>query len=466
MNQETLCEGEPAYREAYVSFLPEDFDASIRILERLGRSSPRNAAYANDLAVCLYLAGARERARELLRRAAAAHGRHSVPRINQAYLFDPKRFPEPADRLDGHEYLLPAGQPDFSGVLVSIVILEYHNPGLSLQCLRSIPAALGDLPHEVILIDNSETPAEPEYLQASGVPRLRYRKSGTNLGFAGGCNLGASLARGSHLYFLNNDTLLRGGCVEELVRVLLLDPKAGITGSKLLYEDGSIQHAGVIVDAFTRRPKHRGRLHPADDPFLDRPVRLQAVTAASLMIGRELFERLGGFSEDYRNGFEDVDLCLKARTAGYEVVYNPRSVLVHFESKSKGRFLREQENLRIFEARWREQLVPDELDLLSRGETFLLGFTERAAKRRRRKQLCALVDTLDRRHPRVLERLPLYRLEWAKRLRIQKACTFLFDEWARQGETEGAEILYRYLRARHWHHRKSLRHMRSVLSPE
>ncbi len=299
--------------------------------------------------------------------------------------------------------------------------------------------------------------------QASGIPDLRYRKSETNLGFAGGCNRGAALARSTHLYFLNNDTLLRNGCVEELARVLLLDKKAGIAGSKLLYEDGSIQHAGVIVDVFTRNPKHRGRLHPADDPFLDRPVKLQAVTAASLMIRRELFETLGGFSEDYRNGFEDVDLCLRTLRAGYDVVYNPRSVLTHFESKSKGRFLREQENLNLFRKRWLDQLVPDELDILSRKDLFLLGFTENPGKRRRRKQLYALVDSLDRLHPRVLGQTPLYRLEKAKRLRIQKACTFLFDELLRQGETEGAEILYRHFRTRHPHHWKYIRHMRSAL---
>ena len=283
-----------------------------------------------------------------------------------------------------------------------------------------------------------------------------------NVGFSGGCNQGAELARGELLYFVNNDILFQDGCLEELARVVLLDPKSGIVGSRLLYEDETVQHAGIVFDCFTHNPKHRGVGHPSDDPFLNIPLRMQAVTAASMMIRRDLFMALGGFDEAYRNGFEDVELCLKVQGAGYDVIYNPRSVLYHYESKSKGRFRSNDKNIALFRQRWRGRYDIDEMKLLSRKDLFLLCFTEDLARMRRRRQLFSLVNYLDARHPDVLNNVPLYLLEKLKDRRFQKSCTFLFDELMRRGAPDQADILYRYFRQRYPHRIKYLRRMQAL----
>jgi len=455
---------DPTLREAYHAFLREDFDASVRLLERLAAAAPGSPAFRNDLAVCLYLAGDRSRAREALRRAAEDRGPRSAPGINLTYLSDPRRFPEPADRVDGRAYRLPAAGTPPRGILVSIVVLEYNNPRLTRQCLASIRATQEAVPYEVVLIDNSDDArAASPPVPAQGIRNFRYHRNAENRGFAVGCNQGASLARGTHLYFLNNDTVLEPGCVAELLRVLLADAAVGIVGSKLLYGDRTVQHAGVIFDLYHNNPVHRGRCHPEDDPFLNLPLRLQAVTGASLMIRRDLFERLGGFCEAYRNGFEDVDLCLQAARAGYGVVYNPRSVLLHLESKSPGRFRHERHNLELFRQRWPRRPAPDELTLVSRKEQFLLGFTEHPRKRRRRAQLYRLVHFLDRTRPDALRGIPLHLLEKVKRLRIQKASTVLLRELVEQGRTQDAAVLFRHVRVRLAWHRGSVRRMRSLL---
>jgi len=86
----------------------------------------------------------------------------------------------------------------------------------------------------------------------------------------------------------------------------------------------------------------------------------RVVTAACMLVGRVLFFEIGGFDEAYRNGFEDVDFCLKVREKGYKVIYNPGSVLYHFESKTPGRKKYERENSELVLKRWGDRIVPDE----------------------------------------------------------------------------------------------------------
>ena len=114
----------------------------------------------------------------------------------------------------------------------------------------------------------------------------------------------------------------------------------------MLYPDGTIQHAGI--DLINGVPDHPHRLQPADMPAANIPRDLDMVTGACLLIRRELFLQLAGFDEVYRNGVEDVDLCLRAREAGYRVVYQPRAMIYHHEGQSSGRFDHVDRNLRFF----------------------------------------------------------------------------------------------------------------------
>jgi len=125
-----------------------------------------------------------------------------------------------------------------------------------------------------------------------------------------------------------------------------------VVGSKLLFEDGTIQHAGVAFSREWFLPYHIYRGTNAHAACVSRRRELQCVTAACMLVRRTVFEQAEGFDEGYRNGFEDVDLCLKIKKLQWRIVYQPRSVLYHLESKTPGRKAHEQDNSRRLHERW------------------------------------------------------------------------------------------------------------------
>lgn len=256
---------------------------------------------------------------------------------------------------------------------VSIVVPTYDNLELTRQCLAAIEAT-ADVGFELVVVDNASTDGTREFLRAAEVNgRLRAVLNGENAGFARACNQGLALARGDAVLFLNNDTIPRPGWLSALVAPLA-EEDVGVVGAKLLYADGTIQHAGVAVREVDGDPHpfHHYLCHPHDAPHVDRRRDLQMVTGACLLIRRELAERLGGFDEAYWNGHEDLDLCLRAREAGFRVVYEPRAVVTHLESQTKrllgmenfvfrgGVENEEAKGRRRFLERWRDTIEVDE----------------------------------------------------------------------------------------------------------
>jgi GT2 family glycosyltransferase len=132
---------------------------------------------------------------------------------------------------------------------------------------------------------------------------------------------------GDPIVFLNDDTEPEPGWLEALC-VPFADPAIGITGARLTYPDGRIQHAGVYLD----RP---GGVLTAHNVLTDEPSReVDAVTGACMAVRRATWEQLGGFDTGFVNGYEDVDLCLRAQAAGWRVWYTADSRVVHHESQS------------------------------------------------------------------------------------------------------------------------------------
>lgn len=235
--------------------------------------------------------------------------------------------------------------------LVSIVIPAWNKWGYTRRCLESLDATRGEVPYEVIVVDNASTDETVTALPA--FPGVRVHRNAENLGFAKACNQGASLARAPHLLFLNNDTEARPGWLEPLVRLLESAPDIAMVGSKLLFPDGTLQHAGVAVAYAGPLPVSPFHVHYRKPPETsDRPLELNCVTAACMLVRGDVFRRLGGFDEAFRNGYEDVDLCLKVREAGLRIAYTPESVLVHHESVSEGRFDKNRENEDLLSRRW------------------------------------------------------------------------------------------------------------------
>ncbi len=226
------------------------------------------------------------------------------------------------------------------------------------MCIHYLAEMTQGLNYEVIIVDNGSADETPSFLQ-SLKGDVQVITNSSNRGFAKASNQGALKARGRHLLFLNNDTLPQGGWLSELMSTLEERSRIGIAGSKLLYPDGSIQHAGI---AFNKKGIpyliYQG-LHP-DHPAVNRMRELQAVTAACMLVRKDLFFGIGGFDETYKNGLEDVDLCLKARERNWKIVYNPLSVLYHFEETTPGRKRHDAQNLAAFTGRWRGKIISDE----------------------------------------------------------------------------------------------------------
>ncbi|MEE2827852.1 MAG: glycosyltransferase family 2 protein, partial [Myxococcota bacterium] len=237
--------------------------------------------------------------------------------------------------------------------LVSVVIPTFNKWEYTEKCLLAIWENTSYPNFEVIVVDNGSSDGTPDRLKAIGPP-LRVRLNSENENFAGGSNQGAAMAEGELLLFLNNDTEPQAGWMTAMVDVFREHAEVSVVGSQLLFPDGTLQHAGVEINF--------GEMAPIDAvhvayhrPPSEGPQELtdfRCVTAACMMIRRATWEAVGGFEEEYINGYEDVDLCFKVGELGERIVYTPRSVVIHHESVSDGRYRFVRWNCWVLLRRW------------------------------------------------------------------------------------------------------------------
>ncbi|MEM9507243.1 MAG: tetratricopeptide repeat protein [Cyanobacteria bacterium P01_E01_bin.35] len=219
---------------------------------------------------------------------------------------------------------------------VSIIIPVYNQLNYTLQCLKALALNLSsDTPVEIILVNDCSTDQTEQIL--TPITAVNLVNSESNQGFIYSCNQGASLAKGKYLYFLNNDTEIKANCIESLVKVLVQDELVGAVGSKLLYPQGSLQEAGGIIWQDASGWNYGRQDNPYDPKYnYLRPV--DYCSGASLMVRREVFERLNGFERDFAPAYyEDTDLCFAIRhQLGMKVMYQPQSEVIHYEGISSG----------------------------------------------------------------------------------------------------------------------------------
>lgn len=243
---------------------------------------------------------------------------------------------------------------------VSVIVPVHGNAWLTRRCLDLV---LSDLPADcdVVVVDDASKDETPEVLSFFG-ERIQVVRMEENVGFARACNEGAAAAAGDLLVFLNNDTEPRAGWLEALAAHAEREPAAAVVGAKLVYPNGTVQHAGVVFgqDGY---PHNLYAGLPESHPAVNRSRRMQAVTAACMLVRRAAFERLGGFDEGYENSLEDVDLCLRIGAEGGEVHYCHEAVVVHLESVSRGRRDRFQRSVDLYRSRWRESVRRDDLSV-------------------------------------------------------------------------------------------------------
>jgi GT2 family glycosyltransferase len=245
----------------------------------------------------------------------------------------------------------------------SIIIPAFNRVDLTSQCLRALIQNTAGLRYEVIIVDNASTDATPQLCASLGGNATVIRND-ENLGFAAACNQGARAANTDRLLFLNTDTEPFPNWLPPLLQVLEDEPDVGAVGMKLLFPDHTVQHAGVVLLELPEYPtlgaQHMPYKVSADDPLANQRRDVAVATAACLMVRRGAFEEVGGFDEGYWNGYEDVDLCLQLGAAGWRIVYEPQSVLIHHESSSgPERFRCSKENTDRLQERWAGKVTPD-----------------------------------------------------------------------------------------------------------
>ncbi len=226
--------------------------------------------------------------------------------------------------------------------LVSVIIPNKdHTADLDL-CIRTILTKCTYRNLEFIVVENNSTSPETfAYYEKirKEFPQVRVVRWEKGFNFSAINNFGVQYAKGEYLLFLNNDIEpIAENFIEEMLGFCQRDD-VGAVGARLLYQDGTIQHAGVVI-GFGGIAGHTFiGLHEAENSYFHRAMCAQdysAVTAACMMSRRDVFEAVGGFSEELAVAFNDIDYCMKVRALGKLVVYAPYAKLYHYESKSRG----------------------------------------------------------------------------------------------------------------------------------
>ena len=257
--------------------------------------------------------------------------------------------------------------------LISVIIPNKDEKETLQTCLEMLNNNTSYQNFEIIIIENNSTTDEifRYYKELSKNPRIHLLRWGKEFNYSAINNFGVVHAKGDYLLFLNNDVKsINPDWMEEMLGVCQR-PEVGGVGAKLIYPDNTIQHAGCVIGMggiaghmFVDMPADRtGYLHKAS--LLQD---MSAVTAACLMMKKEVFEEAGGFTEELAVAFNDVDLCLKVRKNNHLIVYDPYAKLYHMESKTRGaedskeKVRRFQTEIEYMRCHW--------LDILKNGDPY------------------------------------------------------------------------------------------------
>jgi len=253
--------------------------------------------------------------------------------------------------------------------LVSIIIPNKDNASLLRSCLSSIMERTTYENYEIIIVENNSTEKTIKdfYKELKRYNNIHIVKwEGKEFNFSEICNKGYLCANGKQLIFLNNDIeIITPDWIEEMLMYCQRD-NVGAVGAKLYFSNRSIQHAGVVLGiegtaghilygAPFGSTGYMGNLQIVQN--------MSAVTGACMMVKRKVFEDVGLFPPEFYNSYNDVDLCLRIRKAGYLIVWTPYAEAYHFESKTRGYNITSEKKrklaseIALFKSKWKNEIA-------------------------------------------------------------------------------------------------------------
>jgi len=216
-------------------------------------------------------------------------------------------------------------------------VVNRNTADLLIRCLDHIFGSDLETTPEVIVVDNGSSDDSVSRVK-NAYPQVKVIEAGRNLGFAAANNRAFASAHGDYLLLVNTDALLERTCARTLLSLMLAAPQAGMAGPQLLNEDGSLQTSYEAVPTLATETLNRSllkRLFPSRYPGKTRelsgPVPVDALIGAVMIIRRDPLEQLGGFDEDYFFFLEETDLAVRMRSAGWQVLHEPRANAIHLQ---------------------------------------------------------------------------------------------------------------------------------------
>ena len=340
------------------------------------------------------------------------------------------------------KYSEPIVIPDCAQPDVSIIIPVYNEFSYTYDCIHSVVETGVGLSYEVILADDCSTDRTKKADKI--IKGLRVVRNKENLRFLRNCNNAAQKARGRYLLFLNNDTVVHSDWMGSLLRLMESDATIGVAGSKMLFPNGKLLEAGSIIWNDGRGWNY-GRGADPSAPEYNYVKEVDYISGCSIMVRKDFWLGVGGFDERFAPAYyEDADLAFQARANGYRVVYQPLSVITHFEGVSHGKDLAASQRMYIeinhfkFREKWDAVLQIEHY----KPEQRML----RARDRSRNKKIALLVDALIPAFDRGAGSRAIY--QYIKLFLnsnyhvILLPDNFVRSDYAAQYEQMGVEVLY------------------------
>lgn len=245
---------------------------------------------------------------------------------------------------------------------ISIIIPAFNNIDYTKKCITSILEKTTYNNYEIVVVDNYSVDVTPDWFfdNKHNLPvHVKYVRNDFNYGYSVGNNIGFINSTGEYVLLLNNDIEIITPNWLELFLESLNEENISIVGPKLLFDDNTVQCAGIAFNNINCMPYHIFQGLKSTDSLVCKSRVLQATTGACLFMKASTFSSVKGFSPKYLNGAEDIDLCLKInKMFGTKVKYDHRIEILHYESKSVGRSIAIEYNRKILQKEWLQPLQP------------------------------------------------------------------------------------------------------------